>query len=662
MLGFFLWLTYRQTQLATETAVRNVVTSVSNRVEASIHRIESTLEETSSNMPRTALSSEAASQFRPQIENSLRQHAQGFPELVTYRIYGADGGILYRGDSFPLANATNRPHFIQLQQNPTTALHFSETFFSSAAQHHVMVVAKVVLDSDSAFTGLIQAPLNLDYFFKLFSELNVGKLGIISIRRTDDSRLVVRWPEVAGELNEPAEQTEAYQLIQAGEKEGVVRYVTKIDQVERIIAFHRVSNYPFYIVAGMAVSEQFALWKQIALFSTTATAALLLLLGYFLGRMRQSQVNEDASESRFRRIFESSPDAVWVMQNHRFVEGNSAAATLFGYGSYPKAFLNVHPADISPQIQPDGEESSSKAERMMNLAEAQGLHRFEWRHRRTDGHEFFAEVTLSTFTLNEKPALYAVVRDITRLKRVTEDLERHRQGLEALVSERTEQLRHLAKELTLAEERERQTIARDLHDDLGQMLYVVRLKLDSLMATAAQESRAPLGELTALVVEASHMVRSLTSQLAPPILFELGLVPALGWLAEEIERNHGLLVDIEADGTSKPLGTAPAAFLFRTLRELLINVSKHAATPRAHISVRTIADQLELTVKDCGIGVADLDAALAGRRGFGLASIRERITFLGGAMEILTAPGDGTTVIIKMPIEPTTTLAAEAPA
>ncbi len=121
------------------------------------------------------------------------------------------------------------------------------------------------------------------------------------------------------------------------------------------------------------------------------------------------------SNQRFRTLFESSPDATWIMEHRRFVECNQAAVELFGYRDR-SAFLNVHPDEVSPPCQPDGEDSQAKAERMMAIAEATGLHRFEWMHHRTDGSDFFAEVTLSVIALEGQGSIHAVVRDITERK------------------------------------------------------------------------------------------------------------------------------------------------------------------------------------------------------------------------------------------------------
>jgi PAS domain S-box-containing protein len=247
--------------------------------------------------------------------------------------------------------------------------------------------------------------------------------------------------------------------------------------------------------------------------------------------------------------------------------------------------------------------------------------------------------------------IVATQTDITDLKRVTEDLERHRTQLEALVAKRTEQLRHLAMEASLSEERERQAIARDLHDDLGQLLHVLRIKLDSLLPAVPRQARGALGELAGMVVEASRTVRSLSSQLSPPILAELGLVPALVWLAEEMAGNYGLEVEVESDQEPKRLDPAKAAILFRAVRELLINVAKHAAVGWARVGVRGGDEALEIVVEDGGIGITNQEEAMMGRRGLGLSSVRERIAYLGGSLEVRSTPGVGTAVLIRMPLE-----------
>ena len=122
-----------------------------------------------------------------------------------------------------------------------------------------------------------------------------------------------------------------------------------------------------------------------------------------------------ADEQWFRTLFAASPDPAWIIDEHRFVECNDAAARTLGYGSKDE-FLNVHPSRLSPSHQPDGEDSFTKAERMLGIAQQSGLHRFEWVHQRRDGSHFIAEVTLADLFFRGRKVIYCVWRDITERK------------------------------------------------------------------------------------------------------------------------------------------------------------------------------------------------------------------------------------------------------
>lgn len=246
--------------------------------------------------------------------------------------------------------------------------------------------------------------------------------------------------------------------------------------------------------------------------------------------------------------------------------------------------------------------------------------------------------------------IQSVGRDITRLKEAEQALREANEGLERRVAERTEQLRRLASEMTHAEERERHAIARDLHDDLGQLLHVVKLRLDLLARLPlADAARTLVAETDALVVAASRQVRSLTSQLNPPVLATMGLAAALRWLAGEVEEQWGLTVDCAVEAEPRPLPATSAAILFRAARELLINVARHSGTRTATLTFRCDDGFLRLAVGDAGGGRRAVESALAGNGfGFGLPSVRERITFLGGTLVL--GDGPGVTVEISLPL------------
>ncbi len=226
-------------------------------------------------------------------------------------------------------------------------------------------------------------------------------------------------------------------------------------------------------------------------------------------------------------------------------------------------------------------------------------------------------------------------------------------SLEDRVRERTVQLRTLTAELALTEERERRVLARDLHDDLGQVLAIVKIKLTSLAEDERRGAlQTPLKDIESLVDQANRSVRSLMLQLHPPALQTLGLVAALEWLSDEMERLYGLSVRIDKDAKLPALEEPARTTIFRAVRELLINVAKHARTNTAQINCHRVdAARIAISVTDQGLGF-DYQRALsnpAKDSGFGLMSVRERIEFIGGEMNVDSTPGYGTTITIVFP-------------
>lgn len=246
--------------------------------------------------------------------------------------------------------------------------------------------------------------------------------------------------------------------------------------------------------------------------------------------------------------------------------------------------------------------------------------------------------------------IQSVGRDITERKLAQQALEAAQAGLERRVQERTEQLRQLSLQLSEVEERERQAVARDLHDELGQVLHVIKLKLGQV--PRLPDNEALLQDLEALVGDASRQVRSLTSQLSPPVLLSLGLGSALRWLKDEMAERYRLEVDCSVPQEPLPLTPTQASILFRAARELLINVARHAATPSAQLTLHRGPDRLFLNVTDHGRGFTPTPGETSRNGGFGLASLCERLEFLGGQAIIDSHPGQGCRVSLTLPLTP----------
>jgi signal transduction histidine kinase len=215
-------------------------------------------------------------------------------------------------------------------------------------------------------------------------------------------------------------------------------------------------------------------------------------------------------------------------------------------------------------------------------------------------------------------------------------------------------LQHMAFEATVAEEQERRRIAVDLHDRIGQALAAARLKMMSVCERTQGEARDAIQQALDLVAQTIADTRTLMFDLSPPVLYDLGFREALSWLAEEVEGRHGVHVEIPEYGTPPQLDETTAAILFRSVKELLMNVVKHSDARHVNVSLRTDADRYEIEVSDSGRGF-DLDAVTRSSgsgsgSGFGLFSIREQMSRLQGTLEVASAPTQGTRVTLRVPI------------
>jgi PAS domain S-box-containing protein len=265
--------------------------------------------------------------------------------------------------------------------------------------------------------------------------------------------------------------------------------------------------------------------------------------------------------------------------------------------------------------------------------------------RRKDGSTLPIEVNVNHVATRGGGRAIAFVTDISARKRA--EIALHERTLELQL--RTTQLSKMASDLTLAEQHAREQLAKTLHDGLQQLLVGAAMHLE-LQARRDAQLGAPPAEL---LVEAKHHIdeavaaaRSLSFELFPPVLHHSGLPSALTWLADWTRQKYGLEVLVSADPRANSDRKDVRTLLFESVRELLFNAVKHAQADRATVDLRIGPDEeLCITVADEGIGfdpAAFADQAKSSQVGWGLFSIRERLTLLGGRLEIHSAPGQGT--------------------
>lgn len=286
------------------------------------------------------------------------------------------------------------------------------------------------------------------------------------------------------------------------------------------------------------------------------------------------------------------------------------------------------------------------------------------------GQERFVEMfaSLQRDARNEPDQITVVLLDMTdrklaemQLQRSRSELQELNATLEARVRDRTavaqrraEQLRALTLELTEAESRERRRLAQLLHDQFQQLVSAAKLKAGVVRGRIGDNDALTtmMLQIEDLLDQAIGASRSLVTELSPPLLHDAGLAPALHWLARRMERDYGLTVHIDAEEGAQVEGEQVRTILFECARELLFNITKHANTSEAWVRLHHEANLLTLAVEDRGRGFEPekVWSDPQTRASFGLFSLRERLTLIGGVATIHSAPGEGTTVEIVLPV------------
>jgi PAS domain S-box-containing protein len=235
----------------------------------------------------------------------------------------------------------------------------------------------------------------------------------------------------------------------------------------------------------------------------------------------------------------------------------------------------------------------------------------------------------------------SLVRDITEQKQAEEALHRSHAELEW----RALQLRRLASDLTLAEQRVREELAKTLHDGLQQLLFTTVMTLNQAVAANSQADQITLLQRAGLELnESIEVARTLSVNLFPPILHIGGLSAALAWLAKRTQEQYGVVVNVTANPRANPTTGDVRVLLFEAVRELLFNAVKHAHVDRIDVSLEVGPDNtIHIQVSDKGVG---FDPAVIlhhknHQQGLGLFGIKERLAVFGGHLDIQSAPGKG---------------------
>lgn len=353
----------------------------------------------------------------------------------------------------------------------------------------------------------------------------------------------------------------------------------------------------------------------------------------------QDRMIEDPSKlATYVGIIHASMEAIIsVDERQQIVMFNPAAEQMFrckienAIGSplsrfIPERFRAVH----DQHMQRFGKTGTSER-RMGNQLALFGL--------RADGEEFPIEASISQIEQNEKKLFTVMLRDITQRKRYEHELEASRH-----------QLRELAASVQAAREEEKARIARELHDDLGQQLTALKMDL-SWLAQRLPQDGPPLAEkiraMQALTDTSVASLRRIASDLRPTMLDDLGLAPAIEWLAQDFSRRTNIKIHLNMVQRAQRLTKNAETAIYRIVQESLTNVMRHARAANVYITTEYTANGFLLKIRDDGVGISPASRRKA--NSFGLLGMKERVHGFGGAISFSAVPDRGTTIEVELP-------------
>ncbi|MGE5375505.1 MAG: PAS domain S-box protein [Bacteroidota bacterium] len=382
-------------------------------------------------------------------------------------------------------------------------------------------------------------------------------------------------------------------------------------------------------------------------------------------KLRDAEAATRQSDERYRQIIKSTHEGIWILDLDSVTTYvNDQMAAMLGYRPEEMIGRSAFDFVISDEIDRGRQEWR---ERRNESTARQSV--FGYRHK--DGHPVW-------FLVNSSPMLddqgrnlgiLGMFSDITERRRAEEallenekQLQQLNESLEQKVEEKTAEARHLATDLVIAVQRERNRISHILHDDLQQRIYAIQMQLAFLRYELKQESEAARNELTEIekeLLEMLEIARHLSIDLSPPILQNEGLSQAISWLAGQMRKRYGMSIELQAEGPFTLPEEELHVLLFNCVRELLFNVVKHSGTNQAVVKLDWVEGGLRIEVCDAGQG---FQASQAGEQAapetnedslpqsFGLPTIRKQLSLFSGQMEIHSGPGAGTQIILFIPV------------
>ncbi len=392
----------------------------------------------------------------------------------------------------------------------------------------------------------------------------------------------------------------------------------------------------------ISLSDGRTLWQQWtdrAIFDENGTLAEYQAEGIDITSTKLAEEALKKSEEKFRTMVEASPDGVTTSSlSGEITYASKRAVELFGVALPSQLIGKGYLTLVAP-------ENKKKAENVFGkILEKGTIMNVSLILLQNDGSRFYGQISVTVITSETglPEGLIIFTKDISDNKNAENAIKAYQQNL-----------RSMASELNLAEEKERRRIACDLHDDLGQSLAMARIKISSIKnENVSEKVMEELVEMEKHVTHAIKNSRSLTYELSPPVLYEFGLTAGINWKLEQITSKHNLTANMEITEEIPALSEDLLILLFRSVSELLNNIVKHAQAKTVSVVVSMDGHCLNIIVSDDGKGfnILDIEKRTDYASGIGLFSLKERLEYFEGTLNIDSAVGKGSKIYVSVPL------------
>jgi PAS domain S-box-containing protein len=583
----------------------------------------------------------------PSVQLLLSARVSGVRELGNLFLVDANGKVVNaaRDEERLHGSQAMRPYFKALAGGKADGLYIDRPVRNAAGDGGwTFDLAQPFTDPEGRFRGVAVATMSLPHLeqFSSLVKLDYGRPVALYLA---DGTLVASLPARESMVGERPPELGGIELPGPGSTLKMVTHVSG-DGAQRTFALGRVGMLPLLVSVASDEDQALARWREtsvpIALGATLVCVFIFVAALILTNEVRRQAVLAQAlrdAHGRYHKTIDSVMDAIVAIdESQAIILFNPAAESMFGVkaadilGERMERLVPLHARGVHARHLDVFMRSGGASRPMAPDIDITGL--------RADGEEFPIESTISQTQVDGKPQLTAVLRDVTQRRRA-----------EAELREMNRQLRALSASLQNVREQERKRISAELHDELGQQLTGLKLDLVWLAGRAKEGRPATTEQIDAmrhLLDTAISSVRRIAADLRPLILGDLGFGEAVTWQTAEFAKRSGLAITMELPGAEHVNDDARATALFRIVQESLTNIARHASASQVQIRLAAEGDQLVLSVRDDGAGIAQ-----GGERskGIGLLSMRERATALGGQLRIASIPGRGTTIEVTLPLE-----------